>query len=62
MSVYEVKTTKDNRDAVIEALHPLGVVEERWPDGSFNFRCYDNDCEDELGETLDKLNVEYSLV
>ena len=58
---YEVKTTKETRPEIIDKLHPLGVVTERWNDGSFNFQPYDTDCLDEMVDTLDELGIEYRL-
>lgn len=62
MSEYEIKTAKDKRAIVIELLHPLGVVTEKFADGTFNFRCYDEQCEDEMREILEDIEVECVLL
>lgn len=59
---YCVETTKDNRDTIIKELWLLGTVVNRWPDGSFNFACYDCECEDDLSDVLENLKVDYKLV
>jgi hypothetical protein len=62
VSEYHIQTTHDNRSEIREKLSPLGVVVDLWPDGSFNFKVYDNQCEDELIETLEALDIEFELI
>ena len=59
---YCVESTKDNRETLIDLLHPLGTVTNRWPDGTFNFTFYDATCVDEGTDILDERNVESKLI
>lgn len=60
MSEYEVTT--NNKNKVLDKISMLGYVTENWPDGSFNFKCYDEECEDEFQEILEELKVEFKLL
>lgn len=62
MSEYEIKSTWDNQTEVRDAIHPLGIVSQIWKDGTFNFKCYDNECEDEMVEILEEMEVECKLI
>ncbi len=61
-SEYLVKTTKENRDKIKSLLSNLGRVTDRWPDGSFNFQCFDATDEDEMTTILEEQNIESELI
>lgn len=62
MSEYQINTTRENRDDTIRRIEHVGTVTEQWPDGSFNFECDDNECEDAMRDILDELEIEAELL
>lgn len=62
MSEYQVDTNRRNRDKLIAELHPLGIVTDVWPDGSFNFEPYDEQCEADLETECVKVGVTSKLL
>lgn len=61
MSEYEIKTQHQNRRMVKERLEPHGTVVENWPDGSFNFRPYEDE-EANMAEVCEDLGIEIKLI
>lgn len=57
-----IETTKTNRQYVQAALSNLGKVTDNWPDGSFDFSCYDSNSVDEAVEWLDNHDIEHELI
>lgn len=62
MATYHVKTNKKNREQTLRELHSLGAVAEMWPDGSYNFKPYDPECEDEVVEWCEDHGIETELL
>ncbi len=68
LTEYLVKTSIKNtsdchaRSEILDSIHALGVVIDHWPDGSFNFKCHNTECTDELVDELDKFDVDAVLL
>lgn len=50
------------RETLMDRFHPLGVVTDRYGDGSFNFRAYDDDCLEEVQDICEQEEIECRLV
>lgn len=54
-----IKSTRQNRSFVKDYIRGYGIVQENWPDGSFDFTPYDEKSFDKLIEILDREKIEY---
>ena len=55
--LIETRSVQD-RNAALEKIHALGTISDRYPDGSFLFKPYDEECTDEATEVLEENNIE----
>ena len=57
-NIAQIETTKQNQNEIVELIHDLGTVNERFADGSILFGFYDAECYDEGTDTLEDFEIE----